>query len=151
MLPGDYCKKDPCNFNTEVFVLKVGNPCPTLGQLLASRICTRSWSEKNSTKSPGQDFVDRVAQKLANSWSTPRQFPTPWEVAGVFVFLATVLWQHPIPAYSGAFLLTAVFGSFLLRVGASLLTIGAFLLTIATFCLQCSISTLTDCKQRRSP
>ena len=37
-LPEDYCKKDPCNFNTEMLVSKVGNPCPTLGQLLASRI-----------------------------------------------------------------------------------------------------------------
>ena len=34
----DCCKKDPCNLNTERFVSKVGNPCPTLGQLLASRI-----------------------------------------------------------------------------------------------------------------
>ena len=39
MLPEDYYKQDPCNFNTtEMFVSKVGNPCPTLGQLLASRI-----------------------------------------------------------------------------------------------------------------
>ena len=44
-------------------------------------------------KSPKQDFVHRVAQKLTNSWSTPRQLPNPWEVAGVF--LAVVLWQHP--------------------------------------------------------
>ena len=53
----------------------------------------RFWEEKNSTKSPGQDFVHRVAQKLANSWSTHCQLPTPWEVAGVF--LAVVLWQGP--------------------------------------------------------
>ena len=64
---------------------------PTLGQHLASH--TRSWWEKSSTRSPNQDFVHRVAQKLANSWSTPRQLPIPWEVAGVF--LAVVLWQHP--------------------------------------------------------
>ena len=38
VLPQDCCTKSPCNFNTEMFVLKVGNPCPTLGQLLASRI-----------------------------------------------------------------------------------------------------------------
>ena len=44
-------------------------------------------------KLPGQDFVHRVAQKLANSWSTPRQLSTPCEVARVF--LAVVLWQHP--------------------------------------------------------
>ena len=61
VLPEDYCKKDLCNFNTEMFVSKVGNPCPTLGQLLGNRIlyallvrekhheiararfCTQSW------------------------------------------------------------------------------------------------------------
>ena len=38
-------------------------------------------------------FVHRVAQKLVNSWSIPRQLPISWEVAGVL--LAIVLWQHP--------------------------------------------------------
>ena len=38
VLPEDYYKKDPCNFNTEMFVSEVGNPYPTLGHLLASRI-----------------------------------------------------------------------------------------------------------------
>ena len=76
-----------------MFVSKVGNPCPTLGQLLVSRILYALLVGENSTKSPGQDFVHRVAQKLANSWSIPRQLPTPWEVAQVF--LAIVLWQHP--------------------------------------------------------
>ena len=75
VLPEDYCKKSPCNFNTEMFVSKVGNPCPTLGQLLPSRIlyvllagekqyeitrarfCTRSCSE--------------VGQLLVNSSPTP--------------------------------------------------------------------------------
>ena len=77
VLPEDYCNKDPCNFNTEMFVSKVGigNPCPTLGQLLASRIL----------------YALLVGEKLANFWSTPSQLPTPWEVAGVF--LAIVLWQ----------------------------------------------------------
>ena len=76
VLPEDYCKKDPCNFNMEMFVSKVGNPCPTLGQLLSSRIL---YLEENSTKSPGKDFVHRVAQKLVNSWSSPRQLPIPME------------------------------------------------------------------------
>ena len=31
VLPENYCKKYPCNFNTEMFVSEVGNPCPTLG------------------------------------------------------------------------------------------------------------------------
>ena len=53
---------DPCNFNTEMFMSKIGNLCPTLGQPAASRIlCTLL------AKSPGQDFVYRVAQKLVNS------------------------------------------------------------------------------------
>ena len=47
-----------------------------------------------SAKSPGQDFVHRVAQELVTSWSIPRQLPTPWEVARVFI--GVVLWQHPI-------------------------------------------------------
>ena len=56
-------------------------------------VCTLGRRKTVSTKSPGQDFVHRVAQKLLNSWSIPRQLPIPWEVAGVF--LAIVLWQHP--------------------------------------------------------
>ena len=38
VLPEDYCNKDPCNFNTEMFMSKVGNPCSTLGQFPASQI-----------------------------------------------------------------------------------------------------------------
>ena len=59
VLPEDLCKKDPCNFNTEMFVSKVGNPCPALGlDDLASRILYALLvGEKNSTKSPGRDFV----------------------------------------------------------------------------------------------
>ena len=40
---------------------QVGNPCPTLGQLLVSQIL-HALLEKTSTKLPGQDFVHRVAQ-----------------------------------------------------------------------------------------
>ena len=38
VLPEDYHNKDPCKFNTDMFLSKVGNSCPTLGRLLASRI-----------------------------------------------------------------------------------------------------------------
>ena len=94
VLPEDYCKKDPCNFNTETFVSKVGKPCPTLGQFLASRICTHSWVWENQYEIAQARFCTQsCSQKLANSWSTSRQLPTPWEVAGVF--LAIVLWQFP--------------------------------------------------------
>ena len=61
-LPADLCNKDPCNFNTEIFVSKVGNPCPTLDQLPASRILYTLLVGENITKSPGQDFVHEVAQ-----------------------------------------------------------------------------------------
>ena len=49
-----------------------------------------------STLVSGKDsgcILGCILRKLANSWSTPRQLPTPREVAGVF--LAVVLWQHP--------------------------------------------------------
>ena len=36
---------------------KVGNPCPTLGRLPASRILYALLVGENSTKSPRQDFV----------------------------------------------------------------------------------------------
>ena len=75
VLPEDYCKKDLCKFNMDMFVSKVGNPCPALGQLPASRILYALVVGKNSTKSPAQDFVHRVAQKLVNPWSIPRQLP----------------------------------------------------------------------------
>ena len=75
VLPEDYCKKDPFNFNAETFVSKVGNLCPTLGQLLArpilyvllvgekqheiarARFCTQSCS--------------KIGQLLVNSIPTP--------------------------------------------------------------------------------
>ena len=42
----------------------------------------------------GKILYTELLKKLAISWSTPRQLPTPWEVAEVF--LAIVLWQHLI-------------------------------------------------------
>ena len=53
VLPEDYCKKDPCKFNTKMFVSKVGNPCPTLGQLLANPILYELLVEENQ-ESPRQ-------------------------------------------------------------------------------------------------
>ena len=86
VLPEDYCKKDPCNFNTEMFVSKVGNPCPTLGQVLASRIL-HTLLIADSMKLPGQDLVHRVAQLLVNS------SPIPLPMGSCKGFLAVVLWQ----------------------------------------------------------
>ena len=74
VLPEDYCKKDPCNFNMEMFVPKVSSPCTTLGQLLANRILYAFLVGENRMKSPGQDFArfcaqscSEVGQFLANS------------------------------------------------------------------------------------
>ena len=56
----DCCKKGPCDFNTEMCVSKVGNPCPTVGQLLPAgfvRALGRSCS--------------KVGQLLVNSSPTP--------------------------------------------------------------------------------
>ena len=78
VLPEDYCKKDPCNFNTEMFVPKVGQPLSNSWSTSSQPDFVRAFGRrKNSTKSPGQDFVHRVAQTLANSWSTPRQLNSP--------------------------------------------------------------------------
>ena len=58
-------------------------------------------------------------------------------------------WKHP--ACSGAFLSTAVFGSFLLAIGASLLTVGAFLpkalVGQACFTFGPTFQTLNRCKE----
>ena len=75
VLPEDYCKKDPCNFKTEMFVSKVGNPCPTLGQLLASRILYALLIGENQHKIARAIFCTqsclKVGQLLVNSSPTP--------------------------------------------------------------------------------
>ena len=93
VLPEDYCKKDPCNFNTEMFVSKAGQP-------MSNSWSTSSWPDfvqvlawRKTVRNRPSKILYTELLKLANSWSTPRQLPTPWEVAGVF--LAIVLWQHP--------------------------------------------------------
>ena len=74
---------------------KVGsrNPCPTLGQLLASRDFVHALGRRKAVRNCQGKILYTKCSKLANSWSTPRQLPTSWEVAEVF--LAVVLWQHP--------------------------------------------------------
>ena len=71
VLPEDYCEKDPCYFNTEMFVSKVGNPCPTLGQLLASRILyTLLVAEKQYEITRARFCIQsctRIGQLLVNS------------------------------------------------------------------------------------
>ena len=94
VLPENYCKKDPCNFNTEMFVSKVGNLCPTLGQVIASRILYAFLVGETQHEIARADFLHRFTQKLVNSWSIHRQLPIPWEIAGVS--LAKILWQHPL-------------------------------------------------------
>ena len=71
----DYCKKDPCNFNTEMFMSKVGNPCPTLGQLLASRILYALLVGETQYEIARARFCtqscSKVGQILVNSSPTP--------------------------------------------------------------------------------
>ena len=66
VLPEDYCKKDPCNFNTEMFVSKVGQPMsgswstssqPDLVQALARRKTVRFRPSK-------------ILSELLKSWPT---------------------------------------------------------------------------------
>ena len=93
VLPEDLCKKDPCNCNTEMSVSKVGSPCPTPGQLLASRISYALLVGEEQPEIARARFrtpsCPKVGPLLVNSSPTPH----PWEVAGVF--LAVILWQHP--------------------------------------------------------
>ena len=92
VLPEDYCKRDPCNFNTEMLVSIVGNPCPTLGQLLASRILYALLVGEKQHETARARFCKKscseVGQLLVNS------SPTPLPTRSARVFLAIVLWQH---------------------------------------------------------
>ena len=67
-------QKRPCQ--------KLATHVQLLVNLLPAACCTPFLVVENSSKSPGQDFVRRVAQKLVNSWSIHRQHPIPWEVQG---------------------------------------------------------------------
>ena len=60
----------PCKFNTEVFVSEVGNPCPTLGQLLASQILYALVVGDKQHEIARQDSYT----ELLKSWSTLGQF-----------------------------------------------------------------------------
>ena len=74
-LTEDYCKKVPCKFNTEIFVSQVGNPCPTLGQLLGSQILYSllvggTQHEIGRARFSTQS-CSKVGQLLVNSSPTP--------------------------------------------------------------------------------
>ena len=75
LLPEDYCKKGPCNFNMEMFVSKVGNPYPTLGQHLASRILYALLVAERQHEIATARFCtqscSQVGQLLVNSSPTP--------------------------------------------------------------------------------
>ena len=75
VLPEDYCKKDLGNFNTELFVSTVGSPCPTLGQLLASRILYALMVGEKQYEIAQARFCtqscSKVRQLLVNSLRTP--------------------------------------------------------------------------------
>ena len=93
VLPEVYCKKDPCNFNTEMFVSKAGNPCTTLGQFLASRTLYALLVGEEQYEIARARFCTQSCSKVGQLWSVACHLPIPSEVAGVF--LAVVLWQHP--------------------------------------------------------
>ena len=73
VLPEHYCKKDPCNFNTEMFVSK--KPCPSLGQLLANRILYALVVGEKQHEIAGARFCtqscSKVDQLLGKSSPTP--------------------------------------------------------------------------------
>ena len=73
VLPEDLCKKDPCNFSTGMFVSKVGNPCPTLGQLLASRILHTLLVGKTA-RNPQSTIL---YTELLKSWPTLKDANSP--------------------------------------------------------------------------
>ena len=60
-LPEGYCKKDPCNSNTDMFVSKVGIPLSkfwsTSSWLILSALLVGEKQYEIGTKSPGQDLL----------------------------------------------------------------------------------------------
>ena len=72
-----------------------GNPCPTLGQLLASRIVYRALGKRKTAQNrQGKILYTELLKSRATLGQPPCQLPTPWEVARVFLAIV-VLWQHP--------------------------------------------------------
>ena len=70
-------QEKPCNFNTEMFVSKVGQPCPTFGQLLASRILYALLVGKKQHDRQGKILYTELLKSWSNSWSNPCQPPHP--------------------------------------------------------------------------
>ena len=68
-------RKTPCNFNTEMFVSKVGHPYPTLGQLPTSRILYGLLVGEKQYEIARARFCtqsrSKVVQLLVNSSPTP--------------------------------------------------------------------------------
>ena len=74
--PEDYCEKDPCS-TRKCSCQKLANPCPTLGQLLASRVLYALLVEEKQHESARARFCTQSCSKLVNSLSTPRHLPIP--------------------------------------------------------------------------
>ena len=65
-------RKDPCDFNTEMFVSKVGQHMSNSWSTSSQPEFVRAFGRRiNSTKSPGQDFVHRVAHLVAHDCGYP--------------------------------------------------------------------------------
>ena len=101
VLPEDYCKKDPCIFNTKVFVSKVGNPCPPLCQLLASRILYALFVGEEQYEISRARFCtqscSKVGQLLVNSSPTGKLQGLPCNSPLATLDSHSCLKHHPIP------------------------------------------------------
>ena len=76
-----------------MFVSKVGTSCPTLGQLLASRILYALLVGETARNRQGKILYT----ELLKSWSTLAHVsPISIYMGSCRVFLAIFLWQHPI-------------------------------------------------------
>ena len=94
VLPEDYCKKDPRNFNTEMFVSKVGQPMSNSWSTSSQPDLVRALGRRKTVRNRQGKIL---YTELLKSWPTLGQLlansPPHGTTAGVF--LAIVLWQHP--------------------------------------------------------
>ena len=94
MLPEDYCKKDPCNFNTEMFVSKVGQPMSNSWSTSSQPDFVRALGRTRTVGNhQGKILYTELLKRWSTSLSIPRPLPTP--VAGVFTCNQVLLARDP--------------------------------------------------------
>ena len=70
MLPEDLCKKDPCNFRTDIFMSKVGSPCHRTPSL---RFGTEPLDHiGQAVHGPASLKVESLETNLASRWEGVR-------------------------------------------------------------------------------